>query len=273
MDWPVSASPFFVACSLQTPYFFISSICLNTFKNATIKNMKISTYSKNTLAFMLVVIGILIGVTLSVMSTWADFEAAFYGFAKQAKSPLPGLSCPILMTSNESQTITIKITNQTSEKISPSVKMERSTPLAPDTTFEFIELAPNESRSFTWTIGPENIDLGQFIFAKVLVYSAYPMPDQENTCGMFILPIRGSGTWILIITSIISILSLISGAYLLYKSDIPVKQTRSAIFLAAVVLLNLAVSFTGLWIQSIGLLAITTLMVFIIFSLQLRQNT
>ncbi len=233
--------------------------------------MKTSTHLKP-IHLILLVIGMLLGITLSVMSTWADFEAAFYGFTKQAKTPLSGLSCPILMANNESQTISVKIINQMSEAISPSVKTELSTSLAPTTTLEFIDLAPGESRTLTWTIGTDNIDLGQFIFAKVLVYSAYPMPDQENTCGVFILPIRGNGTWILFIASIISILCIGSGSYYLSKSDLPAKQTRPAIFLAFVILLTMLTSFLGLWIQSIALLAITTLMIFIILSLRLRQN-
>ncbi len=232
--------------------------------------MKTSTHSKPTLALILLAIGILLGVTLSVMATWADFEAAFYGFSKQAKTPLPGLSCPILMANNESQIISIKITNQTAEAISPSVKTDLSTSLAPATTLQFINLAPGESRSYEWAIGPQNIDLEQFIFAKVLVYSAYPMPDQENTCGVFVLPMRGNGTWILIIATLISILCLGSGIYSLHKSDLPEKQTRPVIFLVIVVLLNLAVSFLGLWIQATLLLTITTLMIFILLSLRIR---
>ena len=231
------------------------------------------TLSHPTSALSLLLIGMLVSITLSVMSTWADFEAAFYGFTKQAKNPLSGLSCPILMGSNESQTISIKVTNPTGQTISPSVRTEISTSLAPATNLEFIDLAPGESHSFTWNIGPDNLDLGQFIFAKVLVYSVYPMPDQENTCGVFVLPVRGNGTWILVITSIISILSLISGAYLLHKSDLSEKTKRPVLFLAALILLTMAISFMGLWIQAIVLLAITTLMIFIILSLRLRQNT
>jgi hypothetical protein len=234
--------------------------------------MKTQTQPKPTLALILLVIGILLGITLSVVATWADFEAAFYGFTKQAKTPLSGLSCPILMANNESRTISVKITNQTVEAISPSVKAEISTSLEPATTLEFIDLAPGESRTFTWTIGPENIDLRQFIFAKVLVFSAYPMPDEENTCGVFILPVRGNGTWILIVATIISVLSLGSGAWLLYKKDLPAKQIRPILFLVTVILLTLVTSFLGLWIQSIALLAITVLMIFIILSLQMRKN-
>ena len=69
------------------------------------------------------------------------------------------------------------------------------------------------------------------------------------------------------------------------KSDIPLlnivinyiirrkgKQIRPILFLVTVILLTLVTSFLGLWIQSIALLAITVLMIFIILSLQMRKN-
>jgi hypothetical protein len=56
-----------------------------------------------------------------------------------------------------------------------------------------VDLAPRESATLTKKIGAENVDLDRFIFVKALMYAAYPLPDQEATCGVFILPMRGSG--------------------------------------------------------------------------------
>lgn len=229
--------------------------------------------NKTILTNILLLIGILLGVVLSTLATWADFESAFYGFTKQAKNPLNGLSCPILIAKDEDQTFSYTIINKTGQTISPTVKAEISTPLAPSTSFEFIELAPGESRTFTWKIGPQNVDLEKFIFAKVLVYSAYPMPDQENTCGLFVLPVRGNGTLYLIVASIVSMLCLGSGGYLGYQASRKMRESRAELFLAALTVVTMTVSFLGLWVQSIFLLAITFLLIVILFSIRLRQNT
>ncbi len=231
--------------------------------------MKISTHPKPIPILILFVTGILLAITLSALATWADYEAASYGFANRASAPLPGLNCPILMANNENQTVSLKITNRTDLAVSPTVKTDISTSVEPRTTTQFLDLAAGESRLLTWTVGSENIDLGSFIFVNALAYSAYPMPDRENTCGVFVLPMRGNGKLILILATIISVISMGSGAYLLQKSNLPAKQTRPAVFLAFMTMITLIVSFAGLWIQAMVLLAITVLMIFTILSLLL----
>src|SRR4030095_5227085 len=74
------------------------------------------------------------------------------------------------------------------------VRADFSTTLTPTSTLDSVELAPGESKTVEWTIGPDNIDLKRFIFSKVLIFASYPLPDREATCGTFIvdLPVRGS---------------------------------------------------------------------------------
>ena len=234
--------------------------------------MKISIHPKPLPALILFTIGILPAVILSAMAAWADYEAASYGFANRASTLLMGLNCPILMTRGESQTVSIKINNRTDRPLFPSIKSDISTSDEPVRTIESLDLKPGESHLLKWAIGPENIDLGQFIFVNVLVYGTHPTPDRENTCGVLVLPIRGNGQLILILTTIVSLLSIGSGTYLLQKSDLPLKQKRPALFLALAILLTLIVSFMGLWMQAVLLLAITLLTIFAMLSSVLNQN-
>jgi len=234
--------------------------------------MKISAHPKPMPVLIFFTIGILLAITLSVLAAWADYEAASYGFANRASTLLAGLNCPILMTKDESQTVSIKINNRTGGPLSPSIRTDISTSLEPVTTIESLDLKPGESRLLKWPIGPENIDLGQFIFVNMLVYAAHPIPDRDNTCGILVLPIRGNGNLILILATIVSVLCAGSGTYLLQKSDLPIKQKRPALFLALAILLTLTVSFMGLWMQAILLLAITILMIFTMISSLLGQN-
>jgi len=132
------------------------------------------------LTLILFFAGILLGLTLSLFSMWADFEANFYGFSRQTSNPLSGLSCPIMMTANESKNISIKVANTTDKHLSPNVRTEISTPLTLSESFDYIDLAPGESTTLQKPIGAENIDLDRFIFVDVLVYSAYPMANQES---------------------------------------------------------------------------------------------
>ncbi|HRK90333.1 MAG TPA: hypothetical protein PK152_14445, partial [Anaerolineales bacterium] len=154
--------------------------------------MENNTFRYN-LFLSLFVFGVVCGLTLIVLSTWADLEAAYYGFARRAGSGLRGLSCPVLMTRDEVNTITLKVTNPTDRKLSPAIRMEISSPAMAFLYSDYVELQAGESTVKEWEIGPENVDLKRFIFAKVLVYASYPVPDRENTCGVFIVDLPGRG--------------------------------------------------------------------------------
>jgi hypothetical protein len=221
--------------------------------------MKTSTRFKPIPSLIIFIAGILLAMTLSILAAWGDYEATAYGFSNRASTPLTSLNCPILMTRDESQIVSVRISNKTDKPLYPSVRLDISKPFEPITTIESIDLMPGESRLLKWTIGPENIDIGEFIFVNALVYASHPIPDKENTCGVFVLPIRGNGQLILILATVISIFCVGSGAYLLQKSTLPVKQARSVLFLAVAILITLTVSFLGLWMQAILLLVITIL--------------
>jgi hypothetical protein len=225
--------------------------------------MKISENSKPIPALILFAIGILSGLIFSVLAIWADYESSSYGFLKRATTQLKGLSCPILMNREETGTIKLKITNIMDRKISPSVRVETSTRLELTSEIESFELEPGESRTLTWTVNSENIDLKQFIFTKALIYSAYPMPDQENTCGIFIVSTPLKGIWITAFLLITSLLCTGYGSFILYKNKPQLKQISQLLFIAGTCLLLLINSFVGSWIFSVVLLVLLLLLIII----------
>jgi hypothetical protein len=222
---------------------------------------------KNTFYYLLYTAGILLGITLATLAIWADYEAASYGFPRRAQTPFKGLSCPIFMTRDETQVIQIRLTNSTGKKISPSIRTEISTKVVTDEKLEFFELEVGESLLVERTINAENIDLGHFIFAQTSIFSSHPLPDQENTCGVFILPMSGNGTAILIIASVLSLISTIISLFLLNKSKVPKKFFYPLGFIAAAMTLAMAFSFLGLWIQGILMLVLAILTIFIAFNI------
>jgi len=237
--------------------------------------MKTPTSSfKVFLAFF--ILGVISGLTLTVLSTWADLEAAYYGFARRAGSGLTGLSCPILMTANETNAISIKVTNPTDGKLSPAVRTEISTPAVALLFTDYVELQPGESAVKQWEIGPENVDLDRFIFAKVLVYASYPIPDRENTCGVYIVNLPGKGiviTWVMVF---VSLFGMGAGLYGLSRSKDPEQSgaeiARQLIFLAVVVILGLITVYMGWWIQGILTLVIALLFSVIASGLMINRG-
>ena len=214
------------------------------------------------------VVGVVLGLYLVVVSTWADFEAAFYGFSRLAEAGLRGFSCPVLIARDETSSISLRVSNTTDSMISPVIKTEISTSLVVQEFQEGLELAPGESKKLTWAVGPENIDLGNFIFAKALVFSAYPLPNREATCGVYVINLPGSGR---VILSVLVVLSLMGMGWGLYGLNKTVRlnawlenHIRAMLFLTLVIVVGMVVSFWGGWVPSILLLAVSLLLIIIL---------
>ncbi len=199
--------------------------------------------------------GILLGLLLSLLAVWADYESTSYGFPRRAQAPLRGLTCPVFMGRNESATVSLKISNPTDRNLSPGVRTEISTAGEPVSEVEAVPLAPGEHRTLQRTVGPENVDLGMFIFVDALVYSVYPMPDRETTCGILVLPIA-NGMYPLILGTLLSILFMAVGTYLLHKRELPARRSRSLFFLVIATLLALMLGYIGLWLAALLLILV-----------------
>jgi len=220
------------------------------------------------IVFLSYIVGIVIGLYLIIIAVWADMESALYGFPRLAGAGLGGFSCPVLMTGNETNRVSLKVSNPLDQSISPSIKIMISTSTVADEFLENVELAPGESKILEWTVGPDNIDLEQFIFAKALMYSAYPLPSKEDTCGIFIINLPISGKVFLPVLVVISLLGMGWGLYGINRLGVSnswlEKNFRPMAFLAIILALGFSVSFMVGWIPSILLLAVALLMVFIL---------
>lgn len=212
------------------------------------------------------VTGMIVGVFLVFVATWADMESAFYGFPRQAEAGLRGFTCPVLMTRNDTATVSLKLSNPAEVKVSPSVKTLISTPLVPEEFIETLELAPGESKRLEWRVDTGNIDLDRFIFAKTLMYSAYPLPSRETSCGIFILDLPGSGRVLLPLLVAASLLGMGWGLYGMNRFNAGnawiTKNLNAMAFVAIMLVLGFVVSFMGGWLPSILVLAVVVLMLF-----------
>lgn len=143
-----------------------------------------------------------------LVAAWTDVEASAYDFPRLASAGLTGLHGPVLMTSHETNETSLDVSNTTGNKISPSIKTQISTRLLPQEFLDDVQLTPGESKRLEWPVDAENIDMGNFIFAKVLLFSAYPLPTREATCGIFVLDLPGTGRTILPVLVTLSLLGM-----------------------------------------------------------------
>jgi hypothetical protein len=139
---------------------------------------------------------ILFGIILILLRAEPDLEATMYGFAKYNYPSLKSLSCPVLMTSLDSEPVIVKLRNPLDQPLSWNVDAQFSSNSMITDTSEHINLKPGESRVLSWDVGQENVDLGYFIFTRVFASSSSSLPMRESTCGTLVLnlPFKGGPT-------------------------------------------------------------------------------
>ena len=220
------------------------------------------------LSFAFYGLGVVAGLFVIFVATWADMESSAYDFPRLANAGLDGLHCPVLMTPDETSTISLDVSNTTEDRISPLIKTQISTRLLPEQFIEDVQLTPGESKRLEWSVDAENIDMGNFIFAKVLLFSAYPLPTREATCGIFVLDLPGTGR---MIVPVLVVLSLISLGWSLHRinrlsayNERQKKHLGSMVFLAITIGLGLVLSFIGGWILSVLVLVLSLLLIIIL---------
>jgi hypothetical protein len=210
------------------------------------------------LPVLLTLSGILLGLLLALLAVWADYESTAYGFLRRAQASFGGLSCPIFVGRDESSVVSIKVSNPTDRTISPSIRTEISAPVEFDAQLEHMQLAPGQQMTLQRTVGPENIDLGMFIFVSTLVYSTFPLPDRQTTCGILVFPVS-NGALLLILGTALSVLLMAAGTYLLYKNEWFVRRSRSMLFMVAVTVLAMFFAFMGWWLVAAILVVLSVL--------------
>lgn len=221
-------------------------------------------------------VGVAVGLFLIVVSTWADLESSSYGFPRLANAGLGGLRCPVLMTPQEKGTISLHVSNTTSNRLSPSIRTQISTALLPEEFLTDLQLIPGETKRLEWGVDAENIDMGYFIFAKVLLFSAYPIPSREATCGILILDLPVTGKMIVPVLVGLSLISMVWGLHSINRfstADASMKKHRSAMaFLAIMIGLGLVFIFIGGWIPSLLVLVVSLLLVIILLNSAFADN-
>jgi hypothetical protein len=228
-------------------------------------------------AMILFVLGALSGLFLMSIATWGDYESTSYGFAQRANGRLRGLNCPILLTRNETGMILLRLSNRTDRVLHPSVRTELSAEFEPQVFNEFVELSPGETRELEWTVGSENIDLGNFILASVQAYAYYPNPNLQTTCGILVVDLPGRGLNIVVILGVSSLIGMGLGLYSMkkgqFRNESMSNRWNALRVLAVVIAGGIVLSFVGSWLPSVVLLVVALLICFlIVFPLNTRDS-
>lgn len=173
------------------------------------------------LGFLLIVVGVGIGHSLSVVMTWAEMEANLRVSSTSSKTL--EMSCPWMMSYTEIGTILVQIVNETSFEVEPIVNAAFGQPNTSKQEFTYQKyiLAPKETQSVQWQVDASNAAFGRII-PVIVKQSSYKInPRRVNACGIVLFNLFGwNGSKTLTFIIGVCILCLAAGLFLARVSPI-----------------------------------------------------
>lgn len=219
-----------------------------------------------TLSIILFSIGVLAGLAFFAGATWADVEGVFYGFNRYGNKITSAMHCPVLITSNETATITARFKNNTDQTIRPSVRFQASNTGTFRTETTLLSLEPGQEETVEWTVTSEDIGLRNLIFAKMFTFASFPMKDVEQTCGILVIDLPGlTGGQLTIAILAISLVGLVTGIALWFAAHKPMlfrplEALRAMITLATTIVLGVVAALFSWWLLGILLTALALIL-------------
>lgn len=232
-------------------------------------------------------IGYLIGILFIAFVVWADLEgmsfwgtveAATYDSSQDMAGRLEGLSCPLMITAQETGAATARVRNPTNEPIRLTVQADISDPSVADTRIrqdsQKVELAAGETREFSWTITPADRKYDMLSFVRVYLYPdpAYG-PARTSHCGILVLDVNNvSSTRVITLIVTVSLALVLLGFMLwagavLFAWDWTSKLLKTLVWLTGVLVVGILAGLLGSFI-----LAGSMLLLILISLISLFEN-
>lgn len=221
------------------------------------------------LAVLLFSAGILLGVALFGSTTWGDLEASLFNVAMSGEKRLSTLRCPVMITTAETGTVSASFKNSLERATEFRIRTHISdgyVTLMREITSP-LPLEPGERGTLEWTVTPDDAVYGRLIMVRVYLFSKYPLPSRQGTCGILVVDwplLTGTQYYILILAA--SLLSMGGGIGLWINANRPLSRvelhaTYAMATLAGSVLAGIIVSLLRWWVAGVLILTIIVLMI------------
>lgn len=239
--------------------------------------MQTSSTAKRAIGAVMYGLGIGIGLLLTVLLTWRDFEASSFELARQnamlfARYPKQGLdqfSCPLAITRNEKAEIKATVHNpfeRTVKTVFRATITDGSILLA-EYIEEQLEIAPGESVEFSWPVQASDAAWERFVMARAFTVPSSPLESMASYCGILVIDLPFlSGHQVLGLVAMLGSGLLIGGWVLwtrnpseqLVRNNQQKHQLLTAY--ALLIIIGTGAAAFGSWLPAAGLLLINTLL-------------
>lgn len=232
--------------------------------------MKVDGKLLGPIGIFLFFIGLLLGMVILGIATMGDFEAYIFLPEVEGKSVLRTLNCPVVIDQSEVETVQVSLTNSTDNKITPAIWTHFSEGFVTILREERnnLTIQPGETQVVQWSISGDKATFGNWVLIKTYVYSQYPLPTSDASCGVFVADLKGlSGAqayWFSVSASLVlmAIGVWIWAAKNRFKSTPATREwLRSFMILGGIVLIGLVTTTIGSHyvILNVGLLVVNVL--------------
>ena len=232
------------------------------------------------LGMILFILSTLLGFALNAVSIFADLEGtsfweisdvASFDSTIETDGRFGSLQCPVIMGTQESKTVKIKVRNPKDYPINPWVVATFSQPNQLDILREKqeLKLGPGETAEISWQVTNQNLMYRRFVFVRVfLLQSYYHPPSITRHCGIIMADFGNlDGNQIIGLASGSSIFGMVIGILLWRRFSIlrirrEVRGLGIMAWLTGITGLNILANLAG-WMVLADLLLILTVLMFV----------
>ncbi len=216
--------------------------------------------------------GVLLGMTLTAVTVWADLEASFFDadLASRGGETLKTLRCPVLMTTSEIGVVRVDLENPVEKPIELRLRAhitEGFVTLMREVNAT-VPLDPGQEETVEFYLTEDDVTFHWLILVRVLQFRYYPLPSSQAACGVLVLDVPFlTGAQLLALSIAVTLLSLVGGIALWAAGNWPLNRrtlatTRTMGALTVSLLIGFTVGILGAWLVATLLFAINLLLIF-----------
>ncbi len=220
-----------------------------------------------TIGGLILINGILLGFLLNGIIVWGDLEASLFTSGLSADASIRTLNCPVLITSNETGTISATMKNPTEREMERYLRAfisEGRATLVREIKTK-IPIDPGGREEVEWQIYPDDAVYQRVILFRVYVNAKYPYPSLGGNCGVLKVNLPWlSGQQVLTLWVGLTLVCIVAGSVMWEKGNRQIKNhnrsTINALYaMVGILIIGSILAYMGMWLFGLAALVCAVL--------------
>jgi hypothetical protein len=204
-------------------------------------------------------LGLVLGLLFLGLVVWADLEASIFDSSMPAETRLGSLSCPIVLSKNETGVVSASFDNFHVRPVKRRIYAHISDGFVTFMRADDVSLTldPGEKRKLEWPISAQDAAWNRLILVRIYSIRNTPLPSATGSCGIIVSDLPYLTGNQIVAGSVSIILLTFIGGFLLWRKDNLTYSRRSTqaglAFLTTLVTAGILASLFGKWLLAGGL--------------------